>query len=244
MTAEKSSQGSTARMIEACLGRPLQPGEMGVLLARAGVGKTACLTHIALEALSRGKKVLHACIDELPDKVKIWYEELYRNMAGSGGDQALLQTAREGMVSSRFIMSYMHHTFSPSKLQEGMRNLAEQVQFKPDLIVLDGLDFERITRNQLEALQQIAKECGAAVWFSCRTHRHIDIVNERGIPYPCHELDDLFQAILFLEPQPKAISIVVLKHYDAYGPGKERLHLNPRTFLLDEKGNGQGGENA
>ncbi|SMC23359.1 AAA domain-containing protein [Desulfacinum hydrothermale DSM 13146] len=244
MTAHNDPQGSTARMIEACLGRPLEPGQMGVLLARAGVGKTAVLTHIALEALSQGKKVLHACIDELPDKIKVWYEEIYRNLVDSGSNPALLQTTKEGMISSRFIMSYMHHTFTPSKLQEGMRNLADQVQFSPDLIVVDGLDFERVGRKQLQAIQQIAQDCGAAVWFSCRTHRHMDVVNEKGITYPCHELDDLFQAILFLEPEPQAISIVVLKDHDGYQPEKDRFHLNPRTFLLDDKENGRAGENA
>ncbi len=239
MTSQKTSQPFTAKMIEACLGSPLQPGEMGALLARAGVGKTACLTHIAMEALSHGQKVLHACIDELPDKVKIWYDELYRNLAQTSADQSAIRTVKEGMVSSRLIMSYMHHTFSPAKLRERIRNLEEQVQFRPDLIVIDGLDFERLGRAQLENMRNLAEESRAALWFSCRTHRHIDIVNERGIPYPCHEVDDLFQAILLLEPEPEAISIVVLKHRDRYAPPQSRLTLNPRTFLLDNPGNGR-----
>lgn len=223
-----------ATLVRFCLGHPLQPGQMGVLLARAGVGKTACLTHIALEALGQGQKVLHTCIDELPDKIKIWYEELYRNFKSAISDEALLNTIKEGMVASRFIMSYMHHTFTPAKLEENIRSLRDQVRFEPTVIILDGLDFERVSRKQLEAIQKTAENHGASVWFSCRIHRHIDIANDKGIPYPCHELDDLFEAIILLEPEAQAISMVILKHGDQYKPLRAALVLNPRTFLLAE----------
>ncbi|MEJ5364524.1 MAG: hypothetical protein WHS86_05445 [Desulfosoma sp.] len=230
-----SFDGSTpfpATLVRSCLGQPLRPGEMGVLLARAGVGKTACLTHIALEALAQGEKVLHTCIDELPDKIKIWYEELYRNFKTAIADEALLKTIKDGMVSSRFIMSYLHHTFTPAKLEENIRSLRDQVQFEPTVIILDGLDFERVSRKQLEAIQKTAETHGASVWFSCRIHRHIDIANDHGIPYPCHELDDLFHAIILLEPLAQTISMVILKHGDRYKPDHAALVLNPRTFLL------------
>ncbi len=223
-----------ATLVRSCLGQPLQPGQMGVLLARAGVGKTACLTHIALEALAQGQKVLHTCIDELPDKIKIWYEELYRNFKSAISDEALLNTIKEGMVASRFIMSYMHHTFTPAKLEENIRSLRDQVRFEPTVIILDGLDFERVSRKQLEAIQKTAENHGASVWFSCRIHRHIDIANDKGIPYPCHELDDLFEAIILLEPKAQAISMVILKHGDQYRPPRAALVLNPRTFFLAE----------
>lgn len=221
-----------ATLVRSCLGQPLQPGQMGVILARAGVGKTACLTHIALEALGQGQKVLHTCIDELPDKIKIWYEELYRNFKSAISDEALLNTIKEGMVASRFIMSYMHHTFTPAKLEENIRSLRDQVRFEPTVIILDGLDFERVSRKQLEAIQKTAENHGASVWFSCRIHRHIDIANDKGIPYPCHELDDLFEAIILLEPEAQAISMVILKDGDQYKPPRAPLVLNPRTFLL------------
>lgn len=207
---------------------------MGVLLARAGVGKTACLTLIALEGLARNEKVLHICIDELPDKIKIWYEELYRNFRSTVKDETLLKNLKENMVSSRFIMSYLHHTFTPAKLEESIQNLRDQVMFHPTLIVLDGLDFERVSRKQLESIQQTAENHGAAVWFSCRIHRHIDITNDKGVPYPCHELDDLFQAIVLLEPKAHGISMVVLKHGEDYQPAHPALTINPRTFLVTQ----------
>ncbi len=234
MTAFDGSSSFPAGLIQSCLGDSLRSGQMGVLLARAGVGKTACLTLIALEGLARNEKVLHICIDELPDKIKIWYEELYRNFKGTVKDETLLKNLKENMVSSRFIMSYLHHTFSPAKLEESIQNLRDQLMFHPSLIVLDGLDFERISRKHLESIQQTAEKHGAAVWFSCRIHRHIDITNDKGVPYPCHELDDLFQAIVLLEPKAHGISMVVLKHGEDYQPAHPTLTINPRTFLVTQ----------
>ena len=42
------------QMIQGALGKTLGPGELGVLLAWTGVGKTACLTHLALEQMLKG----------------------------------------------------------------------------------------------------------------------------------------------------------------------------------------------
>lgn len=234
MTDFEGSSPIPTSFFHSCLGKPLGSGEMGVLLARAGVGKTACLTLIALEGLTLNEKVLHICIDELPDKIKIWYQELYRNFKDTVKDEKLLKCLKENMVSSRFIMSYLHHTFSPGKLEESLQNLRKQVRFDPTLIVLDGLDFERVSRKQLEAIRQTAQQYGAAVWLSCRIHRHIDITNDKGVPYPCHEVDDLFHAIVLLEPEAHAISLVVLKHGDAYHPARVPLAFNPRTFLVTQ----------
>jgi hypothetical protein len=238
-TEGPTSPEALAVMIRKSLGSPLQSGEMGVLMARTGVGKTACLTHIAIEHLFQGRKVMHACIGELPEKIKIWYEELMNHMAERPGDRERVLELRRSIGTSRFIMSFMRQTFSPQKLDEGLANLEAQVQFRPDLIVVDGIDFERASRDHVEALQRIAEDRRAAIWLSCRTHRHIDRANHNGIPYPCDQIDDLFQAILLLEPEPENIRITVLKHYDRYRPEAAPVSLDPHTFLLKEQKRGR-----
>lgn len=236
MDTEKLMAAAPAEMIQRALGRALNPGELGVLLARAGVGKTACLTHISLDYLMRDQQVLHVCIDELPDKIKIWYQELIKHLGKTVRHPEPVHQMQQRIEASRFIMAFLHHTFNPGKLDQSVRNLGDQIGFKPALIVVDGLDFERTSRSQIVALQKLAQRHDATLWLSCRTHRHIDIVNDRGIPYPCHEYDDLFQAILMLEPRPQDIRITVLKHYEHYIPEYDPISLSPRTFLLSNNG--------
>jgi hypothetical protein len=132
----------------------------------------------------------------------------------------------------RFILAYLHQTFSPAKLEQSLLNLGDQAKFHPSLVVLDGLDFDRVPRGIIEKLRDLAQKHAVSIWMSARTHRHISIVNERGIPYPCHELDDLFRAIVLLEPLSDAIRVKVLKNRDGYVHGEPEIFLNPQTYFV------------
>ncbi len=45
-------------------------GKLGLVAARAGVGKTAFLTGIGVDALLSGQKVLHVCVERSIDKIR------------------------------------------------------------------------------------------------------------------------------------------------------------------------------
>ncbi len=213
---------------------PLAPGEMGVLAARAGAGKTACLTHLAIAHLLRGEPVLHVSVDNVPDKVKLWYRELLSNLfaARPGCDPLDIQHQIEPL---RLIMSFMNRAFSPGKLEQGFQNLEQQAKSTPALLILDGLDFENIERTVFEQIREIAVARSARVWISARMHRHISETNERGIPYPMSRLDDLFGSILMLETEGESIRLEILKQNGKYKPMDSGLMLDPRTFLLRKK---------
>ncbi|MBF0508913.1 MAG: hypothetical protein HQK57_08315 [Deltaproteobacteria bacterium] len=233
MSIEQPAKLDLSGMIQHALGRRLEAGELGVLLSRAGVGKTACLTHVALEHLFQGQEVVHVSIRETPETVKIWYQELVKNIVTaqslSEGEAAYLQSQVE---THRSILTYHLDAFSPARMEQSIRNLKEQIGFHPSLVVLDGLDFGRVTRATLEELQDVLKRLEVSAWMTARTHRHITTINERGIPYPCHDLDDLFQAILALEPLPDGIRLMALKLYDRSHPEHLTISLNTQTFML------------
>lgn len=200
-------------------------------MASAGSGKTACLTIIALEQLLQGFPVLHVCIDEKVESVKVWYQEALKNLhtGQTAGDYRKCLQQVEPM---RFILAYVHDIFSPEKLEQSVQNLKGQAQFHPSLVVIDGLDFDRIARPTLEALQRLAQQLALPMWFSARTHRHIGTTNANGIPYPCNALDDLFAAVILLESDAQGTRLVVLKHHDQYRSAFEPVRLHPQTFLL------------
>jgi len=233
MLTEQSMNQDSTLLVDMALRNPLRPGEIGVLLARAGAGKTACLTHIALEHLLRGRPVLHVCIDIMPDKIKQWYLEVIRN-ALAAKPAATLARLQQKIEPHRFILSYLNRTFSPGKLEQSLKNLTEQAKFNPALVVLDGLDLENTYRKVLAEIKDLAKRYGVAVWMSARTHRHISRVNERGVPYPCDTTDDLFESIVLLEPGTEAIRIMILKRDNRYCSESPEVTLNPRTHLLQK----------
>lgn len=231
MDTEQSANLNTMELVRKALGNPIGTGDLGVLLARAGVGKTACLTHIALEQLLRGLPVLHVCLNEVPEKIKVWYAEFLKNIVAAqpSVDFNELQHRIEPL---RFILAYLHQTFTPEKLEQSLQNLKEQAKFKPSMVVLDGMDFDQVTRATIEELRAFALRNEVSIWMSARTHRHISTANERGIPYPCNEMDDLFSAIILLEPITDAIQLKVLKHAGDFNPEYPALFLNPQTYML------------
>ena len=233
MHIEQPTAPGSLDLVRKTLGSPLGPGQAGVMMARAGIGKTACLTHVALDHLLRGNTVAHACIGDLPEKVKVWYHELLKNVFPSttGGETGRQQHRIE---PQRFIMAFVHPTFNPGKLEQNLASLREQTDFRPSMLIVDGLDFDRIERPTMEALKEIARKNETSLWMSARTHRHISTVNEHGVPYPCNEIDDLFEAILLLDAVPEAIQVKVLKQDGRYvSKGAEAL-LHPQTYLLME----------
>jgi hypothetical protein len=209
----------------------LEPGEMGVLLARAGAGKTACLTHLAIGYLLNSESVLHVCADVVPDKVKLWYHELLKDIF-SNRPECKVSDLEHFIEPLRFIMSFLNQTFSPEKLETSIENLKQQAKFVPSLIILDGMDFGHDARPMFEKIGDLARKHSTPVWVSARSHRHRPDINERGIPYPIDSMDDLFSSIFVLQPVKDGIQLRSLKEKGNYNPADSEFLLDPNTFLL------------
>ena len=59
----------------------IQEGGFGAVLAHAGVGKTALLVQLALNAMLRNRNVLHISLHDPVNKVNLWYQELFHHLA-------------------------------------------------------------------------------------------------------------------------------------------------------------------
>ncbi|MCU0574403.1 MAG: AAA family ATPase [Syntrophobacteraceae bacterium] len=221
------------QMIERTLGSPLPLGKLGVLMARTGVGKTGCLTHIALQEILKGAKVLHVCIEDPPDKVKAWYHELFKHIfVGKSAEE--LTELQYRIEPCRFILAFLNKSFHPGKLEQSIGNLRDQAGFAPSLVIVDGIDFDSEAGGTVEALADLAERHGVAMWLSARTHSHIPTVNSRGIPYPCDTLDHWFHSILLLEPTPSFVRVKVLKNSDALLPEHAPVSLDLQTLLITQ----------
>ena len=71
---------SPLRILEKSSHQRLGPGNLGVLVARAGVGKTACLIHIAFDKIFRQEKLVHISLEEGPEKVASYYNVIYYDL--------------------------------------------------------------------------------------------------------------------------------------------------------------------
>jgi hypothetical protein len=206
-------------------------GNLGVLMARAGVGKTACLIHIAIYKLLQDEKLVHVSLETPPDKVSSYYNVIFKDLVKT------LETKDEHemkrlMDKNRMILAYLNQSFDLQRLRDYLKNLRDKVGFLPDALIVDGLDFSKTGREVFEGFKEIAVASQVEIWFSALTHREISEVNERGIPVPCSQLDDLFSIIFLLEPMPSGVALKLLKDHDQKGVAGPSILLDPNTFLI------------
>lgn len=221
---------SPLRILEKSSHHGLGPGNLGVLVARAGVGKTACLIHIAFDKIFRQKKLVHISLEEGPEKVTSYYNVIYYDLVKALNLEDDYEY-RVLMERNRMTLAYLNQSFDLERLQANLKNLTERLDFKPDTLIVDGLDFEKAEREVFEGLKKIALEFETEIWFSALSHRHITETNEKGIPYPCDKFDDLFSIIIQLQPEQTGIFLKLLKDHNRYQIPENSIRLDPNTFL-------------
>lgn len=207
----------------------LPKGGFGAVLARAGVGKTALLVQLALDALLRERNVLHISLNDPVNKVSLWYQEVYRHLA-DGYDTEQVKQTWEGLLPHRFIMTFKVEGFSVPKLEERLTDLIEQNIFVPQQILIDGLPFDNQTHQILSDLKTMATQIGVQIWFTVTTHRHEEPYPD-GMPMQLMDVADLFEIAIQLQPQGKEIRVIPIKGQSDYPPDKSMV-LDPSTMLL------------
>lgn len=224
------SKISPLRILEQASRRELGRGNLGVLIARAGVGKTACLIHIAFDRLFRQKKLVHISLVDVPEKVTSYYNVIFYDLL-KALNVAAEHEVRALIEQNRMILAYLNRSFEIDRLRRNLANLKEHVGFQPDSLIVDGLDFTQGGREILEGFKDVSRELDAEVWFSAVSHRHLPQRNERGIPHPLSELDDLFDIILQLHPDASGVQLKLLKDHGVYGDPVAGIRIDPTTFL-------------
>ena len=224
------TKASPLRLLERSPQKGLGQGNLGVIIARAGVGKTACLIHIALHKLLRGEKLVHISLEDSPEKITSYYQVLFSDLVHALGIKNEQET-RALVEGNRMILAYLNQSFQIDRLRDNLRNLADKIGYVPDALVVDGLNFTKAGKEMFQGFQEIARTFQVEIWFSALSHRHIPDVNERGIPYPCNHLDELFSIIMQLEPTPSALLLKLLKDHESSVAADTHVKLDPKTFL-------------
>jgi len=203
---------------------------LGLVMSRAGLGKTAILVQIALDAMLRGRKVLHVAIGETIEKTRERYDDILAKMVDDLSTEDATELSRQ-----RMIMTFKENAFSRGMLEERLKDLIEQDVFKPECLIIDGYDFDGNGREHLEDLKKLMANLGISViWFSAVCHREDPRISADGVPAPCHTIDDLFEVILLINPQDDVMKLDILRcAYCEVEPGTTLL-LDPSTMLLQK----------
>jgi hypothetical protein len=217
---------SPLRLLEKGLHGGLGPGNLGVALAGPGVGKTSFLVGVALDELLRGGRVLHVSLEATVQHVRAFYDTVFEELAASTHleDEAVVHSEVD---RRRSIRVYPPHSMAAGKLREAVK-LETEATGSPSLLVVEGLDFETLSRDDLADLKGLAGELAAEVWLSASCPEE----KVGGIPQEVSRFDDLVSVVVALEPGDGCVALRALKDHD--NPDLSELHvaLDPHTLLL------------
>ena len=233
MYSKELSERNPLRLFEHSIHGGVGPGNVGVVVARHGIGKTAFLVGIALDDAIRGRNVLHVSLDKTVDHVREFYDEIFMDLAHSAGLEDLA-TARLDMERHRMIHTYAGGTFTTDKLRHSIQFLKEVAHFEPACLILQGFSFEQKTLADIQALRQLATECNVELWMSALTHRGVTS-DDRGIPDPLAKLAPAIAVIVQMADDDGIVKLSLLKDHDNPNVAKLTLALDPSTMLLVKK---------
>jgi hypothetical protein len=207
---------SPVRALAEHLDGGLGAGQVGFIVARAGVGKSALLVHLSLDALLRDVTVLHVSLRDMVDHVRAYYDQIFRAATRKVkvGERAAAMVAAE---RHRMIHSYLDRDFDVGHLRDNLAMLRDIAQFRPSLIVVDGMDAESAEQHVVE-LVELAKALEVPVWFTSRPGTEEALWKHASLS-------------LRLTPDGQTVKITLRKSEDGQSEVLP-LSLDPTTMLV------------
>lgn len=232
MPGKDVTERSPLRVFERAIGGGLGRGNIGVVLSRPGVGKTGFLVGLALDALLQGHKVLHISTKEPVERLREFYDQIFRNLADDLELDNRVQRHLE-MERHRHILVYNRKLFSLEKLQDSVAFLRDAAHFTPSLVIMDGTPrFEKSEAWEIEGLAGLAKKWDTEIWTSSHMHREDQEINAVGIPVDVARYEQWLPIILKLEPTADHIRLRILRDRGRTDIADLQMELDPATMLL------------
>jgi len=177
--------------IDVLTGGGLGKGEIGVILAPSGVGKTTALTIIANTAYLDDKNVAHVIFEDTKDQIKrkhyvIWAESALSRLEDEDENKRVFDNAVE--VTSKMegrgrllVKRFSQEDTTIKDIKNWMLNYQKKFGFKFDILVLDYLDCleshkKSPDRNEAElaivkGFEALAADFNIPAWTAIQTNR-------------------------------------------------------------------------
>lgn len=222
---------SPLRVLEQSIHGGLGPGNLGVVCAGHGAGKSAFLVGVALDVLMRGSQVLHVALDQPADRVRNYYDEIFAELAR---EEHLEDAARVRLdvEHNRHIHTYQEHSFRVGALDRSLTFLRQNTHMDPHLILVDGYDWATGNDSEISELKKFAAENKAELWMSAGIDRDKPVTHPRGYPDPVARYESLIDVLLRLKGANGTAHLSILKDHENPKPGAVALDLDSTTLLL------------
>ena len=234
MVKNELIKNSPLRILEKSIHGGVSKGNIGVIAAKKGIGKTACLVHIATDQLFQDKHVIHVSFADNAQHIISWYEDIFKEISCRRNLESAMEV-HDSIVKNRIIMNFVWQRISIEEVIARIRAIIKNSNYKVDYIVVDGYDFYEGSREDLMYIKGFAKQEGIGFWFSASTTEDIDPATGQKIPSILTEYLDLFEIIISLKPVGNVVHLELVKDHNEIRMDDLHLTLDPKILLITEK---------
>ncbi|AFG38677.1 AAA family ATPase [Spirochaeta africana] len=232
MVKSELVQRSPLRILEKSIHGGLGTGNIGVIAAPEGVGKTAVLVHLATDKLLQDKHVIHVSFSEKTDHIIAWYEDIYSEIARTKNLENAMDVHDE-VVKNRVIMNFTQGEVPIEKMIKSVRAMIEEGDFAADMIIVDGFDFSRSSTDELVQLREFLSEDKLAVWFSASVPADQKFQPGQA-PALLEGLMEQISVLVTLDDGGDHICLRLVKDHEHDHPEDPHLMLDAKSLLVAE----------
>ncbi len=233
MITEELVRKSPMRILENSMHGGLGKGKIGVLASRKGVGKTACLVHIAIDRLLQEKAVIHVSFSSRVDHIMTWYEHIFSEMAKNLGLESEPNLLDE-IIKNRVIMNFSQKGTPTGQVLRSLEALIKNGRFPAETVIVDGFSFPQSSPDDLQKFRDLAERLGLEVWFSASLKKEDPLFDDRGNPYELECCLGQIDVLMTLQHRQEKVYLRLIKEHGIQSPVEVGLILDPKTLLLVE----------
>ena len=154
----------------------LGKGELGVVIAPTGAGKSMVLVHLGTQAIKEGKTVVHYTLELAPTVIASRYDSCLTGIPLSelhSCKEGIYETVKD-LEAQLIIKEYPTKSASPNTIRNHLDRLAQR-DIKPDLIIVDYADLLRPNvirkekRHELETIYEDLRAIAQVAECPCYT---------------------------------------------------------------------------
>ena len=204
----------------------LKEGEIGLVTSKKGLGKTAVLVQFGLDAMLQSKQLVHVSFDQHSSNIIAWYDSIFSEIAKQKNiaDNSELKNS---INKERTILNFNQETFTLPRVIKTLKALKEG-GISVSSLVIDGLVLDGVSKDDVKAVADFAKEEKIVVWFS-------DTKDSNKLEDTCSaELLAYFDCVCHIESDGKGLQLNMLKLRNKESV-QGSVSLDTKTLLMSAK---------
>ena len=198
-------------------GAALDEGEIGLLTAKKGLGKTSILVQFGIDTLLKDKAIVHVSFNQKSENVITWYSSVLAEICKS--HKVDVEELSDELFRNRTILNFNQNTFTLPKVVNTLKALKDN-GIKLETIIVDDLDLLKTEVSDLNCFCVFIKEEKMTAWFSYNSE-----ASDLNQILPSEKMAK-FNSVAHLLPETESVSLSILKK------GEGKVKLNSKTLLM------------